>query len=88
MNIGNGSAMGGMGGPGSKGDYRMVGMNEEDDAHQQHASRSVHKGGAGLLSVPEPSQHPALPIASYCIASIVMTVVNKVRPTLPQRRSE
>ena len=78
MASGNGNAIG-SGGLGNKADYRMVGISEDDDdALQQHASRNMHRGGSGLLSVPEPAQHPALPIASYCIASIVMTVVNKV----------
>ncbi|KAK9893980.1 UDP-galactose transporter [Cystobasidium minutum MCA 4210] len=38
---------------------------------------SANKPGAGLLSVPEVPSHPALSIASYCAASILMTVVNK-----------
>jgi hypothetical protein len=31
--------------------------------------------------------HPALPVASYCVASIMMTVVNKVRSLLRGGRS-
>jgi len=68
----------------AKGDYRMVGISEEDDDSSRSNSllssvsgKVVGKGGGGLLSVPEQSQHPIFPIASYCIASIVMTVVNK-----------
>lgn len=63
-------------GPG-KGDYRMVGINEEDE-HPSMKAISASKPGAGLLSVPETQSHPALSIASYCAASILMTVVNKV----------
>jgi hypothetical protein len=62
----------------SKGDYRMVGISEEDE-HPSLKSISASKPGAGLLSVPEVVSHPALSIASYCAASILMTVVNKVR---------
>lgn len=62
----------------SKGDYRMVGISEEDE-HPSMKAISANKPGAGLLSVPEPVSHPALSIASYCAASILMTVVNKVR---------
>lgn len=62
----------------SKGDYRMVGISEEDE-HPSLKSISANKPGAGLLSVPEVVSHPALSIASYCAASILMTVVNKVR---------
>lgn len=60
-----------------KGDYRMVGISE-DDEHPSMKAISANKPGAGLLSVPEPVSHPALSIASYCAASILMTVVNKV----------
>lgn len=63
-------------GPG-KGDYRMVGISEEDE-HPSMKAISASKPGAGLLSVPETQSHPALSIASYCAASILMTVVNKV----------
>lgn len=67
----------------AKGDYRMVGISEEDDHHSMKAI-SASKPGAGLLSVPEPVSHPALSIASYCAASILMTVVNKVCRVLQQ----
>jgi hypothetical protein len=61
----------------SKGDYRMVGISEEDE-HPSMKAISAGVPGAGLLSVPEVASHPALSIASYCAASILMTVINKV----------
>jgi hypothetical protein len=33
--------------------------------------------GSGYL-IEQVAQHPALPVACYCVASILMTVVNKV----------
>ena len=60
-----------------KAGYRMVGMGEEDSPRQSVAAGSNSKAGGMILQ--EPAQSPVLPIASYCMASITMTVVNKVR---------
>lgn len=64
------------GGP-SKGEYRMVSI-QDDEQPPSVKAMSAGIPGAGMLSVPEATSHPALSIASYCSASILMTVINKV----------
>lgn len=75
-----GHSMQGISGP-TKGDYRLVGLADEDHAKGRQSNKGLP--GAGLLTVPEQPQNPAFAIGSYCVASIVMTVVNKVRSILP-----
>ena len=66
----------------TKGDYKLVGIADEDHAKGLASSKGLP--GAGLMTVPETQQHPTFAIASYCIASISMTVINKVG-TIRQR---
>ena len=63
----------------TKGDYKLVGIADEDHAKGLASSKGLP--GAGLMTVPETQQHPTFAIASYCIASISMTVINKVGMT-------
>lgn len=57
--------------------FRMVGMGE-DDARGSSVNAGASSKAGGMI-ITEPAQSPVLPIVSYCLASITMTVVNKVR---------
>lgn len=75
-------------GAGEKSEYRL----EVDDSNQNEGLLSGHSedraprgafGRAGssagsLQMIDQVAHHPALPVACYCVASILMTVVNKV----------
>lgn len=76
----------------TKSDYRF----EVDDSDQSHGLLSeqsqerpprnafgLASSNAGSLQmIDQVAHHPALPVACYCLASILMTVVNKVSPHL------
>ncbi|KAF9517763.1 hypothetical protein BS47DRAFT_1389484 [Hydnum rufescens UP504] len=55
----------------SRGEYGNVPLSEEEDIVQLKKVQSTSTGPTGILN------HPALPVACYCLASIMMTVVNK-----------
>lgn len=60
-------------------------MLQDEDDGEKRASVSVAMGTspshslAGLQLSGSIANHPALPVMCYCAASILMTVVNKVR---------
>lgn len=74
--------------PAEKSDYRL----EVDDAEQSEGLLSgrdqqrpprgafglAGSGAGSLQMIDQVAQHPAVPVACYCVASILMTVVNKV----------
>jgi hypothetical protein len=57
----------------TKGDYRLL---VEDPA--EFSKHTLSAGGTGA-AINQIVNSPALPVLSYCAASILMTVVNKVR---------
>ena len=59
-----------------KAGYRMVGMGEDESPSRSVSAGASNKSGGMIMQ--EPAQSSVLPIASYCMASITMTVVNKV----------
>lgn len=84
-------------GPNGKGDYTLtvgtdeaaseknreqLGNNYEPTSGGNVSVSGKHGGSAGqMIMVDKVMTSPALPIACYCVASILMTVVNKVRPS-------
>lgn len=75
-------------GPGERSEYRLevddtdqstglLSGQDEDRAPKGAFSRAGSSAGS-LQMMDQVAHHPALPVACYCVASILMTVVNKV----------
>ena len=82
--------MNGNGGEGGGRDGETV-IGGLDDSHSHSmnmnmggrtVSAGASRGAGGSMIFQEKEQHPAFAIASYCVASILMTVTNKVGATL------
>ena len=61
-----------------KGDYNLLVDDEQAARGKQSFGIAGSTAGGGQL-IEQVVSHPALPVACYCVASIIMTVVNKVR---------
>jgi len=64
------------GGSNEKDQFRMN-MDESGSSAKNSFGIATNAGGGQLID--QVASHPALPVACYCVASILMTVVNKVR---------
>ena len=54
---------------------------EEGNSSGKTSFGIASNAGSGQL-IEQVGRHPALPVACYCLASILMTVVNKASPKL------
>lgn len=61
----------------NKAEYRVAIDEEQQQQQQQHSKPSGQTIVAPSIVTLSPAMRAALPIASYCFASILMTVTNK-----------